>query len=354
MQEIKQIILEHHKRYPQMLLEDIVKLVYQNEFGNGHFITDEEASLVRLEREFSQVAVKPGELFETIGNGFVRLHLGALENRVALQTVNSFFVATATQSEGSVPQFEEKLGVLTRLCEEGLLPYDPKELDDYLERYQAAGYPPVSHSHRYRDRYAPSYRVLSSLYALYFPVFQEIESLLRKKESILVAIDGPSGSGKSTLGQILKTVYACPVVSMDHFFLPPEKRTPGRLNEPGGNVDYERFQAEVVPHLKRREPFSYQVYDCQQDSMKRSPSVEPHSIAVVEGSYSHHPALAESYDLKVFLSISPVEQRERILKRNGPVMLERFLTEWIPLENRYFADLKIREHSDLVLSPNKW
>ena len=35
---------------------------------------------------------------------------------------------------------------------------------------------------------------------------------------------------------------------MDDFFLRPEQRRPERFAEPGGNVDRERFAAEVLVH----------------------------------------------------------------------------------------------------------
>ena len=42
-------------------------------------------------------------------------------------------------------------------------------------------------------------------------------------------------------------------------------------------------------------------------------------------------------------------QRERILRRNGAEMLERFVSTWIPLEEAYFAACRTQECADLVL-----
>ena len=61
-----------------------------------------------------------------------------------------------------------------------------------------------------------------------------------------VAIDGPCASGKSTLGALLRGVYGANLFHMDDYFLPFARKTPERLAEPGGNVDYERFFAEVA------------------------------------------------------------------------------------------------------------
>lgn len=348
MNDFKQVILDQQKRYPKMLLVDLVKLIFQNEFGNGHFIANEEASLARLQEEFAGVEKGKGGLFEPIGNGLTRLNLKALAGTLPLTIVNRFFVLTAQSVRGSVQGFEKKLQVLKDLCQEGVLPHDPEKLANYLETYRKAGYPPVSHSQVYGESYNPSYRVLKSDFALYFPVFEAIEKLLQEKEAMVLAIDGPSGSGKSTLAQLIWDVYSCPVISMDHFFLQPHQRTSKRFQEPGGNVDYERFKIEVTAKLKA-EPFTYRIYNCQDGSFSTSADIKPHRLIVLEGSYSHHPALAENYDLKVFLKISEKLQQERILKRNGSSMLERFVKEWIPLEEDYFRILKIEAGSDLVL-----
>lgn len=135
---------------------------------------------------------------------------------------------------------------------------------------------------------------------------------------------------------------------MDHFFLRPEQRTKERMQEPGGNVDYERFQIEVTNKLQGTEPFRYQIYDCQQDRFTPSSYIQPQTLVVVEGSYSQHPTLVEHYDLKVFLTVPPNVQKKRIRRRNGPVMLQRFIDEWIPLEELYFSS-QIEEQSDLSI-----
>jgi len=57
-------------------------------------------------------------------------------------------------------------------------------------------------------------------------------------------------------------------------------------------------------------------------------------------------------DIDSLMKSQDNEQKQslRILKRNGPIMHKRFLSEWIPLENRYFKEMKIQEQSDLVFS----
>lgn len=45
MNELEGVLKEHAKRYPLMQPRDAVKLIYQNEFGGGDLIRDEEACL---------------------------------------------------------------------------------------------------------------------------------------------------------------------------------------------------------------------------------------------------------------------------------------------------------------------
>ena len=181
----------------------------------------------------------------------------------------------------------------------------------------------------------------------YYPVFLEIDRTLSShgERQLTVAVDGMCGSGKTTLGQCLKEIYSCNIFHMDDFFLRPEQRTEERLGEAGGNVDYERFKEEILDHLSDKEGLSYRVYDCRKQSLG-DPVYAPHArMNIIEGVYSGHPYFKEVYDLIFFLDIGEEEQLKRIKKRNGSVMLEQFKNQWIPMENRYFDEYRIREKS---------
>lgn len=172
--------------------------------------------------------------------------------------------------------------------------------------------------------------------------------LEEKDKTLLVAIDGRSGSGKSTLAEVLKARFGGNVFHMDDFFLRPEQRTTERLEEIGGNVDYERF-AGVLQQIKQGKQISYRVYDCKKQQLGEAVSVEPARLNVVEGAYSMHPYFGDCYHLKIVLDIDSREQRQRILHRNGAGMLERFVNEWIPKENAYFEKFGIYEKGDLQI-----
>lgn len=351
---MRDIILEHWNRYPEMEPEDGVKLLYQSEFGGGHMIPDPEKSLERLvqERESleERAVAADGRLVEEIGSGMCRMYLGVLEEGLAPETLNRMFVRTAEQKVGEQASFEGKLALLRQLCRSREISLDVKGLELYLEDYRSQGYPAVSHSEAYRARYHPAYRVVSERYGRYYEVFRQIDLALANagKGQVVVAVDGMCGSGKSTLGGILQEIYDCNLFHMDDFFLRPEQRTRERLEEAGGNVDYERFREEVLERLEGPDGFCYQVYDCSRQELGERVQMGRKQLNIIEGAYSQHPYFGEVYDLRFFCHIPEEEQVRRIRRRNGEEMLQRFCTQWIPMENRYFAAFGIREKSVIL------
>ncbi len=177
----------------------------------------------------------------------------------------------------------------------------------------------------------------------------KIDELLTRKPQVIVAIDGCSGAGKSSLAKELSEYYDCNVLHMDDFFLRPEQRTAKRLLEPGGNVDYERFETEVIIPLLREEMFAYRAYDCKTGCFKDSVSIYPKKLTIIEGTYSLHPRYAKYMDMQVFLKIDESLQRARIKQRN-PDKYERFIHEWIPLEQLYFdAYVQVSDYGMTIL-----
>ena len=171
----------------------------------------------------------------------------------------------------------------------------------------------------------------------YYEVRERIRTLLAgEKPRIITAIDGRCGSGKTTLAAWLMEQFDGNLFHMDDFYLRSEQRTPERLAETGGNVDYERFREEVTAPLAAGREVLYRRFDCASFSLEEPVLFLPKRLNVIEGSYSMHPYFGEIYDLRVFMTIDPAVQAERIRRRNGEEKLRRFLSEWIPKEEAYF------------------
>lgn len=180
-------------------------------------------------------------------------------------------------------------------------------------------------------------------------IYSRIDRLMAERETVLVAIDGNCTAGKTTISRALQERYGCNVFHMDDYFLQPHQRTRSRLAEAGGNVDYERFLQEILLPVTRGEAVRYQPYDCHAMALKEAVEVPKSRLTVIEGTYSCHPYFQDPYDLRIFLSVTPEVQRQRISLR--PEFLHRrFFEEWIPMEQQYFEAFRIREGCDIVLT----
>ena len=180
-------------------------------------------------------------------------------------------------------------------------------------------------------------------------LLDRISRLNTGRTSIILAIDGRCAAGKTTFASELQKKTGCCVIHMDDFFLRPQQRTPQRLAQAGGNIDYERVLSEALIPLRKNETACYRPYDCHTQSFKQPIIVLPQPLIVFEGSYSCHPQLWEYYDLHVFLSVPEEEQLRRIEERNGKEGLAVFREKWIPLEEQYFKAYSIAERCEMQL-----
>ena len=180
-------------------------------------------------------------------------------------------------------------------------------------------------------------------------LFEEIEKLICTKPDSVIGIDGYCASGKTTLAMQIVSEFDVQIIHMDDFFLPFDMRTEQRLSETGGNVHYERFNAEVVSGLKSKEKFSYRAFSCKNGAYEETKSISPGKPVIIEGAYAFHPEINLDYDLKIFCEADYETRLSRILERNGPEALEVFKTKWIPLENKYFEGFNIKAKCDITV-----
>lgn len=329
---------------------DTVKLIFQNEFGGEHLISEPNATLAWLRAERAATPDDPDiSPVEDIGNGVVRVALAALERTdAALETLNRDFIRSTRFHAGRRTTFLEKLDVSRRLAEEKLFSFSCQELGEYLGEYVKSGCCPVSHSAAYREAYHPAYRVVrraNSVVALAW----ELRQFQRRGERAVVAIDGRCAAGKSTLAARLGRRLGLPVVHMDDFFLRPEQRGRARLAKPGENIDHERFLEQVLLPLSVGERPVYQPFDCHTGQLGEPVTLDASPVVLVEGSYSCHPALWDYYKRRVFITVEPDRQLWRIEEREGAEALKIFQEQWIPLEEQYFSAFQIEERCDYQL-----
>ena len=183
---------------------------------------------------------------------------------------------------------------------------------------------------------------------IYARALSLIRAALARDGFVIAAIDGGAASCKTTLAAQLSRALDAPVIAMDDFFLPPALRTRDRLAEIGGNIDYDRFDRSVAAFLRRREAFSYAVYDCHQDRMDGEKRVPRAPVILVEGVYSLHPRYRDAYTLRLLLRVPPAVQDQRLRARGG-WLYQRFQAEWLPMEEKYFASENWDEICDAIL-----
>lgn len=182
-------------------------------------------------------------------------------------------------------------------------------------------------------------------------LIKHIKELSRNQERFIISIDGRAASGKSTLADFLEKELNAVVFHMDDYFLPEEMKTKERLSVFGGNVHYERLQEEVLNHLDE-ESVAFQKYNCNSCMLEPSIYKKLSKYIVIEGVYSQQEILRKYYNFNIFTTITEEVQHQRLKKRN-PKLFDRFITEWLPLEEEYFTNQDIEILSDYQIIVEK-
>ncbi len=371
--DITPYLIEQCLAHPSSQPQDMVKQCYQAAFGAEHLLADLDRAKTYLEQEFASVEPSTLEkpLCEVISDNICRMDLAAWKaHDLPMEWLFSMFSASATvwaeanttENETATPKkrFLHYLDTADQLIRQGSLPvsFDQDTWTAFLNKYESSGMTAVHHSEAYRLAEKPAYRIVQSKFMRLLPILEKIaESYRTHLPSItasapicVIAIDGRAASGKSTMADQLAQILNADIIHMDDFFLPLELRTAERLHTPGGNVHYERFCQEVLPHLHSGHPFSYRRFDCEIMAYNGVRQIGKSLIRIVEGSYSLHPTFGNYADITVFSDVEPEKQMRRILHRNGPSMAEMFRNRWIPMEEQYFDAYKVSQNVSLCIS----
>ena len=179
-------------------------------------------------------------------------------------------------------------------------------------------------------------------------LFSRIESLLKSRGRMVIAIDGNSGAGKTTLAGLLADRYKARVFHGDDYFPRPGQPAAQRL--PGGNLDLARFMEEVIAPIREDRDGYVRRFDCRTGKLQDPRHIPYAPITIVEGSYCLHPALGPYYDLALFLKAEPGSQRARLQSRYDAARFQRAMEEWVPRENAYFQTYNIPAKCDFVFT----
>lgn len=164
------------------------------------------------------------------------------------------------------------------------------------------------------------------------------------KKFSIISLEGKCGAGKTTLSTKLQEKLDLTIINIDDFFLPPVLKTRDRLNEVGGNIDYMRIY-NLLLQIRSKTISSYKKYNCHNNTFSDK-KIKIQNIVLLEGVYSYHPYFRSLIDKLLYLDIDEKTQDNRIQNRSN---YQRFINEWIPLENKYFKSQKLKPLANIII-----
>jgi len=160
------ILLDHFRRYPEMQVTDLYKLLHQAALGSEHAVRDERTARDWLEREMKEMGEGPDEpLLDPISpdGKIVRIHLRPyLKMGKDPETLLRAFIHTANEWHGSLENLMEYGTVAWQLSEAEQWRISPKEIKLFFAGIESQGFPAARHSEIYGRLYRPAYRVIAN------------------------------------------------------------------------------------------------------------------------------------------------------------------------------------------------
>lgn len=154
-----------------------------------------------------------------------------------------------------------------------------------------------------------------------------------------IGIDGFGASGKTTLAaRIAAALPTAILVHIDDFARPDVR-----------GWERDRFVSQVLQPLLAGRPARYQRWDWGSNSGAEWHEVPVGVPVVVEGVSSTDVRLGVPWDVTLWVD-APYEIRlARARQRDGPDLLDRWLTDWMPSEEAYAREQRPQERVDLIV-----
>lgn len=164
-ERIRQSVERQMERYPHSTLRDLYKNYFQDRFGPGHIIADENAADNYLRYELENAATMEGDDYEPTGyeERFMRVNLSVIaDGRVPYDKYLSAFVRSVNGIEPiTIEQWREEWAVIDEVIAKmnlNLPDYeaDRAEIWALLERGEYV----MHHSKLFEQHYDPHYRII--------------------------------------------------------------------------------------------------------------------------------------------------------------------------------------------------
>jgi len=330
MMYFKSYLKRNINKYPKSETQDLLKLIYQSQYGTGHIVNNPNFSFNFLNEELKEVpTISNNLLYEYISNDYIRLNLDTfIKTSFPLEELNDMFIQTSfIKNESNIAS---KICILEDF-------YNNEEITDFKNN-------PVQkhHSETYRKYYNPHYRLIhkSLLDVKYksYLINDYISNLLKnlnKDDLYLIALEGKCASGKTTLSKNIQNVT---IIHVDDFF--------SNTNDP---LQFDKIR-DIINNLKPNKPFTYDVYNCMDNSFSSKHIDSVSNIVIFEGVYSYHEKIRDLFNEVIYVNEAH-NQLERLLKRcNGNTILyNKFINIWIPRENSYYDSFDFILNASLII-----
>lgn len=173
------------------------------------------------------------------------------------------------------------------------------------------------------------------------PVAAVVAALHGREGTRWIGVDGKGATGKTSLAaRIAAALPGSVIVHIDDFARPDLR-----------GWERDRFVRQVLEPLLAGRSARYQRWD-----FDRNLGAEWHTVpvgvpVVVEGVSATDVRLGVPWDFTIWIEV-PYELRlARARERDGPEMMERWLTDWMPSEDAYEREQHPQDRVDLVYRP---
>lgn len=322
----------HLKKYSDMQQEDKIKLIYQGTLGPHHSVS--HTDLVHLQKSIQEEVSKQGDtsetLYEWLSPKYLRIHLVPYVQ--AGLDVTYLIEHYLSSSKEDIP-----------------LSIYHQALTSYMGEIQPMQYKDVPHhSIIYHNHYHPCYRVVHRDMLTFEMRLIQFQCFLKQQASkSIIALEGRCASGKTTLCQALEEKYT--ILHLDDFFLPTIRKTKERLNEIGGNIDYELVLETLIQIRKayqnQQKKVTLQIFCCSTQTYTNR-EIELKDGVIVEGVYAFHPYFRAQLDRFAYLEVDKDTQLTRIKQRKRAL---DYLNVWMPLEEIYYKHIDVYAISDIII-----